>query len=111
MKFTLHHDKNPSSYWNGKKSLPADIHVLSYDPSVAEFELLTILSSLHGFVSAFDILTGAGEGTEKDRDIDAVMTAFQMYVYPKMPISNYGTDDKRIRTVAPSKTIPVDPSA
>ena len=34
--------------------------------------------------------------SEKDTDINAVMTAFQMYIYPKMPISNYSASDKRI---------------
>ncbi len=87
------------------------IHVLSYDSSVAEFELLTILCSLHGVVSAFDILTGAESGTEKDKDIDAVMTAFQMYLYPRMPISHYGPNDKRIKPIVPSKTASVDPNA
>ena len=63
---------------------------------MAEFELLAILCSLHGFVTAFDILTGADPNSEKDADINAVMTAFQMYIYPKMPISNYSASDKRI---------------
>jgi hypothetical protein len=29
-------------------------------------------------------------------DINAVMTAFQMYIFPKMPISKYSATDKRI---------------
>jgi hypothetical protein len=111
MKFTLHHHKPSSSYWNGNKPLPADIHVSSYDPFIVEFELLTILCSLHGHVSAFDILTGAQEHTEKDKDIDAIMNALQMYLYPKMPISNYdGTNDKRIKSKVSSKVIPIDSS-
>jgi len=110
MKFILHHEKPSSTYWNGNKSLPSEINVLSYDIIIAEFELLSIVCSLHGFVSAFDILTGADEGTEKDRDMDAVMTAFQMYLYPKMPISNYGTNDKRIKSATISKVQPIDPN-
>lgn len=111
MKFTLHHHKAPSVYWNGAKPLPADIHVMSYEVAVAEFELLAILCSLHGFVTAFDILTGAETGTEKDKDIDAVMTAFQMYVHPRMPLSNYGGNDKRMKPNAALRSTPIDPNA
>lgn len=81
---------------------------MSYDIAVAEFELLTILCSLHGFVTAFDILTGAAEGTEKDKDIDAVMSAFQMYLYPRMPLSNYGGNDKRMKPKSLSLSNPID---
>ena len=111
MKFTLHHQKPTSSYWNGVRPLPADIHVMSYDVSVAEFELLTIICSLHGFVTAFDILTGAEKETEKDKDIDAVMTAFQMYLHPRMPLSNYGGNDKRMKANAALRSAPIDPNA
>jgi hypothetical protein len=112
MKFTLHQqNKSPASYWNGTKALPSDIHVMSYEIPVAEFELLTIICSLHGFVSAFDILTGAEKGTEKDLDIDAVMTAFQMYLYPRMPISNYGDNDKRMKPNPALRSHPIDPSS
>ena len=64
---------------------------------MAEFELLSIICSLHGYITAFDILTGANSDTEKDADISAVMTAFQQYVYPRMPLSNYSDKDTRIR--------------
>lgn len=108
MKFTLHSQKAPSSYWNGVRPLPADIHVMSYEVAVAEFELLTIICSLHGFVTAFDILTGAGDGTEKDKDIDAVMNAFQMYLYPRMPLSNYGGNEKRMKPNPSLRSTPID---
>ena len=109
MKFTLHHQKPPSSYWNGLKELPTEIHVISYDPYIAEFELFTMICSLHGSISVFDILTGANTGSEKDEDMEAIMTAFQMYMYPKMPISNYGADDKRMKSNSFSKVQPIDP--
>lgn len=109
MKFTLHNEKHPSTFWNGNKPLPVDIHVISYDHSVAEFELLTILCSLHGFISAFDILTGANPDSEKDKDIEAIMTAFQLYLFPKMPISNYDTKDKRMKSMTLFKLQPIQP--
>jgi hypothetical protein len=96
MKYTLAHDKAPSSYWNGEKPLPPTIHVVSHTIHVAELELLTILCTLHGKVTAFDILTGAEPETEKDADLNAVLTALQQYVYPKMPLSNYTDSDKRV---------------
>lgn len=95
MKYTLAKDKLPSSYWNGAKPLPDTIHVISHVIHVAELELLTILCTLHGSVTAFDILTGAEPETEKDTDLNSVLTAFQQYVYPKMPLSNYTSEDKR----------------
>lgn len=101
-KFTLNKSKNPSQYWNGKTPLPDEINVMSYDPVISEFELLSLISSLHGYLTAFDVLTGADSNTEKDTDINAVLTAFQMYIYPKMPLSNYSNSDKRIK---PSDTI------
>jgi hypothetical protein len=75
--------------------LPSEINVLSSHPEMAEFELLSVIATLHG-VTAFDMLVGAGEGTEKDRDINQVMEAFQHYISPKMPLSNYSQKDKRI---------------
>lgn len=89
-------DKVPSSYWNGEKSLPPTIHVISHDIHRAELELLTILCTLHGKVTAFDILTGAEPDTEKDADLNAVLIALQQYVHPKMPLSNYTNSDKRV---------------
>jgi len=109
MKFTLHHEKNPDTYWNGRKPLPADINVSSYDVFMAELELLSILCSLHGHMTAFDVLTGADTGTEKDTDMNAVMTAFQMYLYPRMPLSRYGPNDKRMKSaVAVSRVVPMN---
>jgi hypothetical protein len=110
MKFTLHHEKSPANYWNGKKPLPADIHVMSYDLFMAELELLTILCSLHGYLTAFDILTGANKDTEKDKDMDAVMTAFQMYLYPRMPLSYYTEKDKRVKPPSLAPMVPIDSS-
>jgi len=98
-KFTLNRTKNPAEYWNGKDGLPAEINVMSYHPIISEFELLSLICGLHGYLTAFDILMGAADGSEKDADINAVITAFQMYIYPKMPISNYSAKDKRITSM------------
>jgi hypothetical protein len=55
-------------------------------------------------------MTGAEGDTEKDKDIAAVMTAFQMYISPKMPLSNYSGSDKRIiATKEPGKITPIEP--
>ena len=107
MKYTLTTDKPSSSYWNGEKPLPSNIHVISHDIHVAELELLTILCMLHGKVTAFDILTGAEPNTEKDTDLNAVLTALQQFVYPKMPLSNYTGSDKRV-IPQPLKQRPMD---
>ena len=96
MKFVLNKTKVVAEYWNGTSGLPDEINVMSYDPIMSEFELLSIVCSLHGYVTAFDILTGANPDTEKDKDINAVLSAFQMYIYPKMPLSKYSSADKRI---------------
>ncbi len=95
-KFILNKSKNPSEYWNGKNILPNEINVISYDPIISEFELLSIICALHGYLTAFDILTGADPDTEKDKDMNAVITALLMYIYPKMPLSKYSNSDKRI---------------
>ena len=108
-KFTLNRAKNPAEYWNGKGVLPAEINVMSYHPIISEFELLSLICALHGYLTAFDILTGADSNSEKDTDINAVMTAFQMYIYPKMPISNYSAKDKRITATAVTNRITVKP--
>jgi len=100
MKFTLSHR---NFIWNGVKLLPSDIYVISQDIITAEFELLTILCGLHGHLTAFDILTGADPDTEKDVDIATVMTAFQQYLAPRMPISNYTAKDMRSRLVVSDK--------
>jgi len=96
MKYTLATDKPSSSYWNGEKTLPPTIHVISHSIHTAELELLTILCTLHGKVTAFDILTGAESGSEKDADLNSVLTALQQYIYPKMPLSNYTASDTRV---------------
>ncbi len=97
MKYILNKVKNPSEYWNGNKQLPDEINVISYNRDTSEFELLSIICNLHGYVTAFDILTGATNSTEKDKDITSVMTAFEMYIFPSMPLSNYSNSDKRIK--------------
>lgn len=95
MKYTLTKDKLPSTYWNGIKPLPDTIHVISHQMHVAELELLTMICTLHGHVTAFDMLTGAEASTEKDTDLNSVLTAFQQYIYPKMPLSHYTGSDQR----------------
>ena len=106
MKFHLKKDKNPAEFWNGLKPLPQEINVLSFHPQMAEFELLSIIATLHGYVTAFDILTGANPDTEKDNDITSVLTAFQLYLAPKMPLSKYSLHDKRIQSVMERRIIP-----
>jgi hypothetical protein len=109
-KFTLNKSKNVSEYWNGKKSLPDEINVMSYDPVISEFELLSLICALHGYLTAFDILTGANTDTEKDKDITSVLTAFQMYILPKMPLSSYSSSDKRIKPMDTNVVVkPIDP--
>lgn len=103
MKYTL---SGPTEFWNGKTPLPETIHVLSSQPHIAEFELLTMLGGLHGYVTAFDILTGSEEGSEKDTDLTAVLTAFQQYLAPKMPLSHYTGKDKRMVPLTDQKVVP-----
>ena len=95
MKYTL---SSPIPSWNGRHSLPAEIHTRHTMDSLSEFELLGAICGLHGFVCAMDILTGAEQGSEKDADLDAVLTAFQAYLSPRMPLSMYTGSDKRIRS-------------
>jgi hypothetical protein len=111
VKFTLNKSKNPRDYWNGKTPLPDEINVMSYDPVISEFELLSLIAALHGYLTAFDVITGADADTEKDKDINSVLSAFQMYIYPKMPLSNYSSSDKRITpSEAKTKVKPVESS-
>ncbi len=112
MKFTLNKSKNSREYWNGSTILPDEINVISYHPIMSEFELLSIICSLHGNISAFDILTGADPDTEKDKDINSVLTAFQMYIYPKMPLSKYDSSDRRVKNITDSfKLVAIDPKS
>lgn len=97
MRFTLHKEKDPTTFWNGQKGLPDEINVLQFHPQMAEFELLSVLCALHGFVTAFDILTGSESGSEKDADINSVMEAFQAYLWPRMPLSHYTGAEKRMK--------------
>jgi len=92
MKFTRKHNTG----WNGLKALPEEINVIHSDPHHAELELLTILCLLHGHVTAFDLLMGSDPDTEKDKDIAAVLTAFQQFIAPKMPLSHYTGSEKRM---------------
>ena len=82
--------------WNGITALPENIHVLHSSPHLAEFELLSTICGLHGYVTAFDVLTGADSGTEKDTDLTAVQEAFQAFVAPRMPMTRYDSGDKRV---------------
>ena len=95
------------TFWNGIKPLPKEINVIHNLPAMAEFELLSIICVLHGYVTAFDIISGADAGTEKDNDIATVLLAFQLYIYPKMPLSNYSSNDKRRVTAAERKPVPI----
>jgi len=108
MKYKLSTQKPPSEYWNGTKALPPEINVLHHHPYMAEFELLSIIATLHGYITAFDILSGAEPNSEKDNDINSVMTAFQMYIFPKMPLSNYTGTDKRIKSPPEKKVIAIN---
>lgn len=108
MKFTR--SNTSCDYWNGAKPLPLEINVLNYHPQMAEFELLSILCTLHGYVTAYDLLTGSEPNTEKDADITSVLTAFQSYIFPKMPLSNYTDSDKRSKPSSDKKRLPMDPS-
>lgn len=97
MRFTLYRIRQPpSEYWNGKQQLPDELHVTSPTISIAEFQLIALLCSLHGWITPYDLLTGTDENTEKDRDIVAILTAFQWYVYPRMPLAGYSASGKRI---------------
>lgn len=80
--------------WHGRKPLPAEINTVQNEQQMAEFELLSVIATLHG-ISAFDILIGAEEESEKDRDIGEVLGAFQAFIKPKMPQSNYTGKDTR----------------
>jgi len=106
MKFILNRERL-GKLWNGSKELPDEINVGSGIQHLAEFELLGVIATLHGFVTAFDILIGAVEGTEKDTDITLVMTAFQAYLSPKMPLSHYTGEDKRMNNRVVGKFKPL----
>jgi hypothetical protein len=80
--------------WHGNTELPQEINTVQNQQNLAEFELLSVIATLHG-ISAFDMLTGATEESEKDRDISEVLDAFQAYIIPKMPLSNYNNKEKR----------------
>ena len=86
--------KSIQTPWHGQKPLPVEINTVRNDPQMAEFELLSVIATLHG-VTAFDILIGAEEESEKDRDIGEVLGAFQAFIKPKMPQSNYTGKDVR----------------
>jgi hypothetical protein len=104
MIYTLY-NKNDKAYWNGMKPLPDEIFVIHSQPQQAEFELLSIIAALHGHITAFDMITGSEEGTEKDADINSVLKAFQQYIYPRMPLSMYTSSEKRMKPVSSTKPI------
>ena len=106
MKFT----RKRNTGWNGLKPLPEEINVIHNDPHHAELELLTILCLLHGHVTAFDLLMGSDSETEKDKDIAVVITAFQQYISPKMPLSHYtGSEQRMVALLASDKRVkPID---
>lgn len=97
MKFTRQTDVDPSTYWTGSHVLPVEINVISHDLVTAEWELLIMLGRLHGYMTPYDIMTGADQGTEKDKDITSIMTAFHAFIYPRMPVSRYTSSDVRIK--------------
>ena len=99
MKYTL--SVRPLN-WKGVSDLPNEIHTLQSTAALSEFELLAAICGLHGFVCAFDLLMGAEQGTEKDADLEMVLTAFQSYLSPKMPLSMYSQEDTRIVRKVPS---------
>lgn len=94
MKFT----KKKELVWHGQKPLPDEINTRGIMVELAEFELLSIIATLHG-LTAFDILIGATEGTEKDRDSTEVLIAFQDYIAPRMPLSYYNSKDCKIKPI------------
>jgi hypothetical protein len=108
MKYTRHHTGRDT--WNGDKPLPDEIHVISQHTHMAEFELLSILCTLHGHITAFDLLTGSETGSEKDDDITAVMNTFQSYLIPKMPLSHYTSSDTRLKPSIEKKGNAIDAS-
>jgi hypothetical protein len=99
MKYTL---SGPTK-WNGQQPLPQEIYTHQPTALLSEFELLGILCGLHGHVSAMDVMTGAEQGTEKDADLDVILTTFQAYCLPRMPLMMYDKNDRRIRnTLVPN---------
>jgi hypothetical protein len=97
MKFSLYKQRqDPSEYWNGRQGLPEELHVASPVIAQAEFQLLALLCSLHGGMTPFDLLTGCEPDTEKDRDMIAILTAFQWYLHPRMPLTAYSATGGRM---------------
>jgi hypothetical protein len=112
MKFVLTKNKQSvSDYWNGRQGLPDEIHVPSPVLGMAEFQLLGLLCSLHGHLTAYDLLLGADSGTDKDRDMMAVLTAFQWYIYPRMPLSHYSESGTRRLPGNGRPYLPLDPAS
>ena len=101
MKFTLCQTRQKvAEYWNGRQALPDELHVTSPVIGIAEFQLLALICALHGGMSPFDLLTGSEPDTEKDRDMVAVLTAFQWYVHPRMPLTAYSASGARIHSTS-----------
>jgi hypothetical protein len=108
MKFILKKIPGHLELWNGKRMLPDEVNVISNESQTAEIELLCTICNLHGYMTAFDLITGADSDTEKDADINAVLSALQMYIYPKMPISNYTNPGKRQKPLEQIHVTPID---
>lgn len=103
MKYILHEDLRARVVhgWNGVRELPGEICVRSSVRKEAEFELLQVLCGLHGYVTAFDLLTGSDPDTEKDADLTCILETLQGYLYPTMPLSHYLGSQKRMALFAP----------
>ena len=100
MKFIL----KEKPVWNGKSELPAEINVISYHPIMSEFELLSVICALHGHLTAFDIMAISESDSEKDKDVQSVMSAFRLYIFPKSPLSNY-SNSRRVQSIQESSKI------
>jgi hypothetical protein len=104
MKFTL----KEKPLWNGKTELPDEINVVSYHPIISEFELLSVICALHGHLTAFDIMARSESESEKDKDIQSVMSAFRLYIFPKIPLSNYSNSRRNQSITETSKVVAID---
>ena len=96
MKFTLDKQMAQDVYWNGVNKLPDEINVVSQCRHMAEFELLSVICGLHEYLTAYDIMVGSQEPSQKDNDMNSVLNAFFKYISPNMPLSNYNVDELRI---------------
>ena len=77
MKYTLDQRVPSQTFWNGATALPLAITVLHSLPQMAEFELLSILCTLHGHVTAYDILTVQIQGRTRTRTLFRFLSPFK----------------------------------